>query len=140
MAYVEKTDLLRVFPDVDRLDYLCDGDDNVWIDEVAAAQAMVASYLGTRYDIAAEYAKTGAAREPQTLKCVLQLTAAGVYMRVQPDMEPNSITIEKGRIAKWLQDVQALRANAALTVIQVPEGYQDYVLTGGEAPRNNFQP
>lgn len=139
MAYIERTDFNRVLPDLDKLDYLTEGDDTIWEQAALAAIAEIRSALNGRYDTTRIFSATGDARLEGdgaiVLLAVLRYTVANIYLKVMPDAVPESISQMKEDVRLWLKDVKLLKENPILPTKTAPQ--QDYIRYGGQTKRKN---
>jgi phage gp36-like protein len=106
---------------------------------IAEAMAEVQSYLSARYDIGAEFAKTGTARNPMVLKIARNIAIYNIYNIGNPSSVPESrIAVYRDDIA-FLKNVQAEKASLpSLTRLTDPaQGGSSFIAFGGNKKRNN---
>ena len=105
---------------------------------ISEAQAEVESYLTARYDIRAEFAKTGDSRLPMVVKLVRDIALYNCFNIANPvSMPENRITAYNNAI-KFLKEVQAERASIdGLTRLTGTTGKSSYATFGGNRKRNN---
>ena len=101
------------------------------------AMAMVRSYLCVRYDIEAEYAKTGAARDGMTVKLVRDIAIYYCYEGSSPVNMPETRKDAYDNAVRFLERVQAEKASLpGLTRLDGVRG-SNYVKYGGNRKRRN---
>jgi phage gp36-like protein len=101
------------------------------------AMAMVRSYLCVRYDIDAEYAKTGAARDGMTVKLVRDIAIYYCYEASSPVNMPETRKDAYVNAVAFLKSVQAEKAAMpGLARLDGSSG-SNYVKFGGNRKRRN---
>jgi len=105
---------------------------------IAEAQAEVESYLTARYDIRAEYAKTGDSRLPMVVKLVRDIALYNCFNIANPVSMPENRVTAYNNAVKFLKEVQAERASIdGLTRLTGTTGTSSYVSFGGNRKRKN---
>ena len=101
------------------------------------AMAMVRSYLCVRYDIEAEFAKTGAARDGMTVKLVRDIAIYYCYEASSPVNMPETREKAYDDAIAFLKSVQAEKA--AMPGLDRLDGSSgsNYVKFGGNRKRRN---
>ena len=104
---------------------------------IADAMAMVRSYLCVRYDVEAEYAKTGAARDGMTVKLVRDIAIYYCYEGSSPVNMPETRQKAYDDAIAFLKSVQAEKA--AMPGLNRLDGNRgsNYVKFGGNRKRRN---
>ena len=113
------------------------GDDSKATQAIEDAMAMVRSYLCVRYDIEAEYAKTGAARDGMTVKLVRDIAIYYCYEGSSPVNMPETREKAFDDAIAFLKSVQAEKA--AMPGLLRLDGSRgsNYVKFGGNRKRRN---
>jgi phage gp36-like protein len=105
---------------------------------IVEAQAEVESYLTARYDIRAEFAKTGRGRLPMVVKLVRDIALYNCFCIASPVSMPESRVKAYDNAIRYLKEVQAERASIdGLTRLTGPTGTSSYVSFGGNRKRKN---
>ncbi len=105
---------------------------------IAEAQAEVESYLTARYDIRAEYAKTGDDRLPMVVKLVRDIALYNCFNIANPVSMPENRVTAYNNAVKFLKEVQSERASIdGLTRLTGTTGTSSYVSFGGNRKRKN---
>lgn len=105
---------------------------------IAEAQAEVESYLTARYDIRAEFAKTGDSRLPMVVKLVRDIALYNCFNIANPVSMPENRVTTYNNAVKFLKEVQAERASIdGLTRLTGTTGTSSYVSFGGNRKRKN---
>lgn len=105
---------------------------------ITEAQAEVESYLTARYDIRAEFAKTGDSRLPMVVKLVRDIALYNCFCIASPVSMPESRVTAYNNAIRYLKEVQAERASIdGLTRLTGPTGTSSYVSFGGNRKRKN---
>ena len=105
---------------------------------IAEAQAEVESYLTARYDIRAEFAKTGDSRLPMVVKLVRDIALYNCFNIANPVSMPENRVTAYNNAVKFLKEVQAERASIdGLTRLTGTTGTSSYVSFGGNRKRKN---
>lgn len=105
---------------------------------IAEAQAEVESYLTARYDIRAEFAKTGDSRLPMVVKLVRDIALYNCFNIANPVSMPENRVTSYNNAIKFLKDVQAERASIdGLVRLTGATGGSSYVSFGGNRKRKN---
>ena len=113
------------------------GDNSKATQAIEDAMAMVRSYLCVRYDIEAEYAKTGAARDGMTVKLVRDIAIYYCYEGSSPVNMPETRKDAYDNAVRFLERVQAEKASLpGLTRLDGVRG-SNYVKYGGNRKRRN---
>lgn len=113
------------------------GDDSKATQAIEDAMAMVRSYLCVRYDIDAEYAKTGAARDGMTVKLVRDIAIYYCYEGSSPVNMPETREKAYDDAIAFLKSVQAEKAAMpGLARLDGSKG-SNYVKFGGNRKRRN---
>ena len=114
------------------------GDDTKPTKAIADAMAMVRSYLCVRYDIDAEFAKQpGQGRDSMTVKLVRDIAIYYCYEGSSPVNMPETRKEAYDNAVKFLERVQAEKANMyGLTRLDGSKG-SNYVKYGGNKKRRN---
>ena len=113
------------------------GDDSKAAKAIDDAMAMVRSYLCVRYDIEAEYAKTGAARDGMTVKLVRDIAIYYCYEGSSPVNMPETREKAYDDAVAFLKSVQAEKAAMpGLARLDGSKG-SNYVKFGGNRKRRN---
>ena len=101
------------------------------------AMAMVRSYLCVRYDIDAEFAKTGTGRDERTIKLVRDIAIYYCYEASSPVNMPETKQKAYDDAIKFLESVQAEKA--AMPGLERLDGSRgsNYVKHGGNRRRRN---
>lgn len=113
------------------------GDDTKAAQAITDAMAMVRSYLCVRYDIEAEYAKTGATRDGMTVKLVRDIAIYYCYEGSSPVNMPETRQKAYDDAIAFLKSVQAEKA--AMPGLARLDGNRgsNYVKYGGNRKRRN---
>ena len=113
------------------------GDNTKATQAIEDAMAMVRSYLCVRYDIDAEYAKTGAARDGMTVKLVRDIAIYYCYEGSSPVNMPETREKAYDDAIAFLKSVQAEKA--AMPGLARLDGSRgsNYVKFGGNRKRRN---
>lgn len=113
------------------------GDNSKATQAIEDAMAMVRSYLCVRYDIEAEYAKTGAARDGMTVKLVRDIAIYYCYEGSSPVNMPETREKAYDDAIAFLKSVQAEKAAMpGLARLDGSKG-SNYVKFGGNRKRRN---
>lgn len=113
------------------------GDDRKAAKAIDDAMAMVRSYLCVRYDIEAEYAKTGNARDGMTVKLVRDIAIYYCYEGSSPVNMPETREKAYDDAIAFLKSVQAEKAAMpGLARLDGSKG-SNYVKYGGNRKRRN---
>ena len=113
------------------------GDDNKAAQAIEDAMSMVRSYLCVRYDIDAEYAKTGNARDGMTVKLVRDIAIYYCYEGSSPVNLPETKQKAYDDAIAFLKSVQAEKAAMpGLARLDGSKG-SNYVKYGGNRKRRN---
>lgn len=105
---------------------------------IVEAQAEVESYLTARYDIRAEFAKTGDKRLPMVVKLVRDIALYNCFCIASPVSMPESRVTAYNNAIRYLKEVQAERASIdGLTRLTGTTGISSYVSFGGNRKRKN---
>ncbi|MBR6904997.1 MAG: DUF1320 family protein [Bacteroidales bacterium] len=108
------------------------------IQAITEAQAEVESYLTARYDIRAEFAKSGDSRLPMVVKLVRDIALYNCFNIANPVSMPENRVTSYNNAIKFLKEVQAERASIdGLTRLTGTTGTSSYVTFGGNRKRNN---
>lgn len=119
------------------LEAITRGDDTKAAQAIEDAVAMVRSYLCVRYDIDAEYAKTGVARDGMTVKLVRDIAIYYCYESSSPVNLPETKQKAFDDAIAFLKSVQAEKAAMpGLSRLDGPKG-SNYVKYGGNRKRRN---
>lgn len=113
------------------------GDNSKATKAIDDAMAMVRSYLCVRYDIEAEYAKTGNARDGMTVKLVRDIAIYYCYEGSSPVNMPETREKAYDDAIAFLKSVQAEKA--AMPGLDRLDGSKgsNYVKFGGNRKRRN---
>lgn len=113
------------------------GDNSKATQAIEDAMAMVRSYICVRYDIEAEYAKTGAARDGMTVKLVRDIAIYYCYEGSSPVNMPETREKAYDDAIAFLKSVQAEKA--AMPGLLRLDGSRgsNYVKFGGNRKRRN---
>lgn len=113
------------------------GDNSKATQAIEDAMAMVRSYLCVRYDIEAEYAKTGNARDGMTVKLVRDIAIYYCYEGSSPVNMPETREKAYDDAIAFLKSVQAEKA--AMPGLLRLDGSRgsNYVKFGGNRKRRN---
>jgi phage gp36-like protein len=113
------------------------GDNSKATQAIEDAMAMVRSYICVRYDIEAEYAKTGAARDGMTVKLVRDIAIYYCYEGSSPVNMPETREKAYDDAIAFLKSVQAEKAALpGLARLDGSEG-SNYVKFGGNRKMRN---
>lgn len=113
------------------------GDNSKATQAIEDAMAMVRSYICVRYDIEAEYAKTGAARDGMTVKLVRDIAIYYCYEGSSPVNMPETRKDAYDNAVRFLERVQAEKAAMpGLARLDGSKG-SNYVKFGGNRKRRN---
>ena len=113
------------------------GDNSKATQAIEDAMAMVRSYICVRYDIEAEYAKTGAARDGMTVKLVRDIAIYYCYEGSSPVNMPETREKAYDDAIAFLKSVQAEKAAMpGLARLDGSKG-SNYVKFGGNRKRRN---
>ncbi len=105
---------------------------------ILEAQAEVESYLTARYDIRAEWSKTGDSRCTMVVKLVRDIAIYNCYQISNPVNMPDSRRDAYKDAISYLKEVQAERASIdGLTRLTGTTGTSSYVSFGGNIKRKN---
>ena len=113
------------------------GDDLKAVQAIVDAMAMVRSYLCVRYDIEAEYAKTGAGRDSMTVKLVRDIAIYYCYEGSSPVNMPETRQKSFDDAVAFLKSVQAEKAAMPGLVRLDGSKGSNYVKYGGNRKRRN---
>lgn len=113
------------------------GDNSKAAQAIEDAMATVRSYICVRYDIEAEYAKTGAARDGMTVKLVRDIAIYYCYEGSSPINMPETRKDAYDNAVRFLERVQAEKA--AMPGLDRLDGSKgsNYVKFGGNRKRRN---
>ncbi|MDR1345950.1 MAG: DUF1320 domain-containing protein [Bacteroidales bacterium] len=106
---------------------------------ISEALTEVQSYLSARYDMEAEFARTGAARNPMILKIARDIAIYNIYNIGNPAVLPESrVTVYRDNIA-FLKSVQTEKASLhGLERLTDPlKGGSNFIAFGGNKKRKN---
>ncbi len=136
MAYLTLQDLSKgIHREI--LAVITRNEDNA-LQAIAEAQAEVESYLTARYDIRAEWTKTGTDRNTMVIKLVRDIAIYNCYQISNPVNMPDSRRDAYKDAIAFLKEVQAERASIdGLTRLTGTTGTSSYVSFGGNNKRNN---
>lgn len=113
------------------------GDNSKATQAIEDAMAIVRSYLCVRYDIEAEYAKTGNARDGMTVKLVRDIAIYYCYEGSSPVNMPETREKAYDDAIAFLKSVQAEKAAMpGLARLDGSKG-SNYVKYGGNRKRRN---
>lgn len=113
------------------------GDNSKATKAIDDAMAMVRSYLCVRYDIEAEYAKTGNARDGMTVKLIRDIAIYYCYEGSSPVNMPETREKAYDDAIAFLKSVQAEKAAMpGLARLDGSKG-SNYVKYGGNRKRRN---
>lgn len=113
------------------------GDNSKATQAIEDAMAIVRSYICVRYDIEAEYAKTGAARDGMTVKLVRDIAIYYCYEGSSPVNMPETREKAYDDAIAFLKSVQAEKAAMpGLARLDGSKG-SNYVKFGGNRKRRN---
>ena len=70
------------------------------------AQAMINSYLSSRYDMVAEFALTGASRNFLIMQAMIDLTLCTIHKTINPRDVPEHISKACEDVMQWLKDAR----------------------------------
>jgi hypothetical protein len=131
MAYLKKSDYtLRT--SVVHLDEICDQaaeSSSLTADQVREkaetwAMALVKGYIGTKYDMVAEYAKDGEAgtdtRNPILVQVLIDLALCTLHKGINPRDVPDHIAQACVDVKQWLEDARTPTFSLDLPVLAVP--------------------
>ena len=105
---------------------------------ISEAMSEVESYLTARYDVRAEFAKTGPQRSPLVIRLVRDVALYNCFKISNPVNMPEVRRDAYRDTIAFLKDVQAERASIdALTRRTGTTGTSSYVSFGGNRKRNN---
>jgi phage gp36-like protein len=113
MAYLAKSDYtLRI--SVEHLDEILEQsiissgltETNVLNNAESWAQAMINSYLGIKYNMAAEFATTGAGRNFLIIQAMIDLSLCTLHKTINPRDVPEHIANACDSVIKWLIDAR----------------------------------
>lgn len=105
---------------------------------IVEAQAEVESYLTARYDIRAEFTRTGESRSPIIVKIVRDIALYNCYCISNPVNMPESRRNSYKDAIAYLKDVQTERASIdSLTRLNTATAGSNYVKFGSNRKRNN---
>lgn len=104
---------------------------------IANAMAMARSYLCVRYDIDAEYAKTGTARDVMTMKLVRDIAIYYCFQASSPVNMPETNQKAFDDAIAFLKSVQAEKAAMPGLVRLDGSKGSNYVKYGGNRKRKN---
>ena len=105
---------------------------------ISEAQSEVESYLTARYDIRAEFAKTGSERSPLVIRLVRDVALYNCFKISNPVNMPEVRRDAYRDTIAFLKDVQAERASIdALTRRTGTTGTSSYVSFGGNRKHKN---
>lgn len=113
------------------------GDNSKATQAIEDAMAMVRSYICVRYDIEAEYAKTGAARDGMTVKLVRDIAIYYCYEGSSPVNMPETREKAYDDAIAFLKSVQAEKAAMPGLARLVGSKGSNYVKFGGNRKRRN---
>lgn len=104
---------------------------------VKEAVAEVRTYLCVRYDIDAEYRKTGDSRDATVFRLVRDIALYRCYAISNPTSMPEIRRQNYEDAIKLLRDIQAERASLTLTRLDAGSQGSNYVKYGGNQKRKN---
>jgi phage gp36-like protein len=135
--YLNKTDIegAGMYPEI--LETISREDEHITT-AIEEAMGEVAAYLQARYDIEAEFDKTGTNRHNLIVKIVRDIAIYNIYNISSPvNMPEIRVQLYKDRIA-FLKDVMAEKAVIkGLSRLTDPKGGSSYIRFGGNKPRTN---
>lgn len=105
---------------------------------IIEAQEVIKTYLAVRYDIAAEFEKTGDARNIMIVKMVKDIAIYNCYMISSPVTMPEVRLQCFNNTIKLLKDIQREQATIqGLSRLDAGTAGSNYVKFGGNTKRNN---
>lgn len=133
--FLQDSDYTQIIKE-DQLESVLDGDANAKDEAEKYAVATVKSYLSNRYDITAEFAKTGADRHPVLVNLVMDITVYRLHLRINPRQIPDVRRMCFEDAMKELEKIQRGNSNPdGLTAITTPDGFQESGSRFGSNPK-----
>lgn len=120
-SYLLKADFISLIRTEDLNELLDDTDST--LDQVETeAISMIENYIGKRYDVAGEIAKSGAARNQFFLSQVKKIALYNLFRRTGNNSTPEPINQDYADVIKWLEDVGRAKTNIDLDLVQDADG------------------
>lgn len=104
MALLVKADLLR-YIDLSTLDQLTGGNDTYVDEAISDAETRVREKISPRFDLDAEFAKVGAARNQSLVKHAIGLSIYYLFQRLYTNVLPEGRVEAYDMAEAWLTDV-----------------------------------
>ncbi|HNX65622.1 MAG TPA: DUF1320 family protein [Bacteroidales bacterium] len=135
--YLEQVDIEKgIYPEI--LQVLSRNPENIST-AIKEAMSEAAAYLSARYDITAEYLKTGTNRNTLVMKVVRDIALYNCYNISNPINMPESREIKYKATISFLKDVQAERAaiEGLSRLDSSTATGSNYIRFGGNTKRKN---
>jgi len=137
MAFLVKSDLLT-YIDESTIDQLTDNNNGYVNEAIADAEERITEKISPRYDMATEFAKTGANRQRSLLKHCINLSIFYLFQRLYTDVLPEGRTEAREDAEKWLDDVY--NGNLSVTLATNDEANeQGYPIRWGSEKKKGNQ-
>lgn len=104
MAYITQEELNTVLYEY-QLDEIAEGDTDIIMQNIAAAEAEVRGYLASAYDVATIFSQTGNARNPLLMEIVKSVTLWYVIRLSNVDILYSKVKDRYDRAVTWLKAV-----------------------------------
>lgn len=114
MAFIAKSDLYS-YVDQSTIDQLTDNNDTFVDDAILSAQDRITEKISPRFDLAAEFALTGAARNRSLLKHCINLSIYYLFQRLYTDIVPDGRVEAMSEAERWLNDTYEGKIQVTLT-------------------------
>lgn len=137
MAFILKTDIQR-YLEVDTIDQLTDSDDTIVTAAIEDAEDRIREKISPRYDLDAEYAKTGTDRHRSLMKHCISLSIYFLFQRVYIDVLPEGREVAYQEAETWLNDVYMGKLNVDLATND-EENEKGWPLRWGSATKKGNQ-
>ena len=114
MTFLTEDDFLLKLP-ADIRDQITDGDSSVLDEAEAQSTAIIQDAFYEKYDLNAEFAKTGTDRHKNLLRWMLNLTIYFIYERIPANQVPERVVKNYDDTVTEIKNVEAGKRNTTLT-------------------------
>ena len=136
MAFIVKSDLLT-YIDESTIDQLTDNNNGYVNEAIADAEERIREKISPRYDMATEFAKTGANRQRSLLKHCINLSIFYLFQRLYTDVLPEGRVEAREDAEKWLDDVYNGNLSVTLATNDEPNEQGYPIRWGSEKKKGN---
>lgn len=120
-SYLAKSDFLTIIREADLNEILDDTD--ATLDQVEEESiSMIKNYIGQRYDIDTELAKSGSARNQFFLSQLKKAALYNLYRRTGNNIVPEVINQDYADVMDWLEKVAKAKINLDLDILNDSDG------------------